>query len=60
MSILAPHFHKIASDLPGAEGPVFSKSGDFFMVAATRHDTCGDIAMVHLQNGKVCHTVMLK
>lgn len=45
-----PKFEKVLEGLQGAEGPVFDKNGNFFMVAP---DT-GEIYNVNLQEKRVC------
>ena len=58
MSVLTPKFDKVTSGLDGAEGPVFNKNEQFFMVAATRKDDqqqpAGEVVTVNLGDGKVC------
>lgn len=55
--VLELNFTKIADSLEGAEGPVFDKHGNFYMVAPERTDTknnpAGDVLKVNLDIGKV-------
>lgn len=55
--VLEPNLTKIADSLEGAEGPVFDKHGNFYMVAPERTDTkknpAGDVLKVNLESGKV-------
>ena len=49
-------FHEIADDILGAEGPVFTRDGSFFMVAPEvekdgKH--AGQILTVNLETGEV-------
>ena len=57
MDILEPEFTQICKGLAGAEGPIFSKDGQFNMVApfATNQDTKGgEVLSVDPSNGQVC------
>ena len=50
-------FDRICSDLLGAEGPVFDKEDNFYMVApeVMKNDSyAGQVLKVNLENGKVC------
>jgi len=55
--VISPNFTKIAENIPGAEGPVFDKQGNFYMVAPEKVDkdgnAAGEILKVDLGNGKV-------
>lgn len=55
--IFEPEFTKIADKLFGAEGPVFDKNGQFYMVAPegveSEPKSSGDVLKVDLDCGKV-------
>ena len=54
--VIEPLFTKVAEDIPGAEGPVFDKKGDFYIVAPEVEvdgKPAGEILQVDLKTGKV-------
>ena len=54
--IFEPTFTKITENLLGAEGPVFDKYGNFFMVAPEVMDGqnyAGEVLKIDLETGKV-------
>ena len=54
------NFSKIADGLLGAEGPVFSTDGSFYMVAPeveTNGNAAGQILKIDLPTAKVCQTL---
>ncbi|ELU00274.1 hypothetical protein CAPTEDRAFT_229059 [Capitella teleta] len=56
MTTWSVEFEKVATGLPGAEGPVFTRNGRFFMVAPFRenekNEANGDVVAVDLDAGK--------
>ncbi|KAH3731203.1 diisopropyl-fluorophosphatase-like [Dreissena polymorpha] len=54
--VIEPKFVKIAENLAGAEGPVFDKGGNFYMVAPEVVDAqnkyAGEVLKVNLENGQ--------
>lgn len=62
MAACTPKFTKIVSGLIGAEGPVFNKDLQFFMVAPCREneqkEADGDVVKVNLEKGTVSHRVI--
>jgi hypothetical protein len=57
MATFTPEFHKVTTGLIGAEGPVFTRDGRFFMVAPCKenekHEADGEVVSVDLETGKV-------
>lgn len=55
--VFEPKFVKIAENLAGAEGPVFDKNGNFYMVAPecvdAENNAAGEVLKVNLENGQV-------
>lgn len=53
--VIEPVFSKVTEDVPGAEGPVFDKKGDFYVVAPEVENEgkpAGEILRVDLNTGK--------
>lgn len=54
--VIETKFTKIAENIPGAEGPVFDRNGEFYMVAPMR-ENAGDLVHVNLESGQVAYFI---
>ena len=58
--IIETTFTKIADNILGAEGPVFDKDGNFYMVAPEvekEGSFAGQVLKVNLETCEVCHFI---